>query len=67
MTLPTPFSAPPVNSETEAELVRALANMAIVSADQPVALTALTGGVSSDIFRADLPTGPVCVKWRWGN
>ncbi len=67
MTLPTPFSAPPVNSETEAELVRALANMAIVSADQPVALTALTGGVSSDIFRADLPTGPVCVKRALGK
>ena len=23
---------------------------------------ALTGGVSSDIWRIDLPTGPICVK-----
>ncbi len=27
-----------------------------------VPLTPLTGGVSSDIYRADLPGGPVCVK-----
>jgi tRNA A-37 threonylcarbamoyl transferase component Bud32 len=26
------------------------------------ALTALAGGVSSDLWRADLPSGPVCVK-----
>ncbi len=36
--------------------------MEIVSADQPVELTPLAGGVSSDIFRADLPSGVVCVK-----
>jgi 5-methylthioribose kinase len=34
----------------------------IVSADQPIRLTPLTGGVSSDIYRVDLPSGVVCVK-----
>ena len=41
---------------------RALVNMAIVGANQPIGLTALGGGVSSDIYRADLPHGVVCVK-----
>ncbi len=30
--------------------------------DADPALTPLTGGVSSDLWRADLPSGPVCVK-----
>ncbi|MEO8346129.1 MAG: phosphotransferase [Betaproteobacteria bacterium] len=33
-----------------------------MSADQHVVLTALAGGVSSDIFRADLPGRVICVK-----
>jgi aminoglycoside phosphotransferase (APT) family kinase protein len=44
------------------EVVAALSRMAIVGADQPVRLTALEGGVSSAIYRADLPSGVVCVK-----
>src|SRR6476659_8586767 len=36
--------------------------MGLVSADQPIRLCALEGGVSSAIFRADLPSGVVCVK-----
>ncbi len=44
------------------ELARALVRMALVSADQPIRLTPLAGGVSSDIYRADLPSGVVCVK-----
>jgi len=40
----------------------ALRRMALVSADQPVRLHALDGGVSSAIFRAELPSGVVCVK-----
>jgi aminoglycoside phosphotransferase (APT) family kinase protein len=36
--------------------------MAIVSAHMPHALTPLAGGVSSEIYRVDLPTGPVCIK-----
>jgi len=43
-------------------IARALANMALVGAHQPFVLTALTGGVSSDVYRADLPSGAVCVK-----
>jgi aminoglycoside phosphotransferase (APT) family kinase protein len=36
--------------------------MAIVGANQHVRLTALDGGVSSDIYRADLPLRVICVK-----
>jgi 5-methylthioribose kinase len=36
--------------------------MALVSADQPIRLAPLAGGVSSDIYRAELPSGVVCVK-----
>jgi 5-methylthioribose kinase len=36
--------------------------MALVSAGQPVRLAPLAGGVSSDIYRAELPGGPVCIK-----
>jgi aminoglycoside phosphotransferase (APT) family kinase protein len=61
-----PFAAEPpavaAIAEGERELARALARMKIVSADQPIRLTALAGGVSSDIYRADLPSGVVCVK-----
>lgn len=56
-----PPPAAPI-SEGERELGRSLVRMQIVSADQPIRLTALTGGVSSDIYRADLPSGVVCVK-----
>ena len=41
---------------------RALVNLRIVGANQLVALAPLSGGVSSDIYRADLPQGVVCVK-----
>ena len=43
-------------------LAAALQRMGLVGAHQPVVLTALAGGVSSDIYRADLPGGAVCVK-----
>jgi len=36
--------------------------MAIVSADQQIELIPLAGGVSSDIFRAELPDRVICVK-----
>jgi len=59
-------------SETESEgtildcvedrLARALRNMALVSARTPIASAPLPGGVSSEIFRIDLPSGPVCLK-----
>jgi aminoglycoside phosphotransferase (APT) family kinase protein len=34
----------------------------LVAADQTPHATPLAGGVSSDIWRVDLPSGPVCVK-----
>jgi len=43
-------------------MLAALRRMGLVGADHSVPLIPLTGGVSSDIFRADLATGPVCVK-----
>ena len=50
------------SSADEAEIVEALRSMALVSAHNEVRLTPLAGGVSSAIFRADLPSGVVCVK-----
>ena len=40
----------------------ALRRMGLAGADEPVRLVALSGGVSSDIFRAELARGAVCVK-----
>ncbi|MCW5623555.1 MAG: phosphotransferase, partial [Burkholderiales bacterium] len=36
--------------------------MGLLAPSAPLALEPLTGGVSSDIFRVDLPDGPVCIK-----
>lgn len=44
------------------EIVEALRRMGLAGAQEPVALSALAGGVSSDIYRAELARGPVCVK-----
>jgi 5-methylthioribose kinase len=43
-------------------MLRALTRMAIVGARQHVELTPLAGGVSSDIYRVDLPSRVICVK-----
>jgi aminoglycoside phosphotransferase (APT) family kinase protein len=43
-------------------IARALVRMGLVGADTPITMTPLAGGVSSDVYRADLPGGPVCVK-----
>src|SRR5512138_3188049 len=48
-------------------LHEALVRMALVSADQPVRLVPLAGGVSSDIYRAELPRRVVCVKRALGR
>ena len=42
----------------EASIVR----MGLAAPGEACTLTPLAGGVSSDIYRVDLPTGPVCVK-----
>src|SRR5512141_1899101 len=51
---------------TEA-LVASLRRMGLASAGQPVRLTPLAGGVSSDIYRADLPGRTVCIKRALGK
>jgi aminoglycoside phosphotransferase (APT) family kinase protein len=47
---------------TTTEMADSLRRMGIVSADQQVTLTPLTGGVSSDIYRVDLPDRSICIK-----
>jgi aminoglycoside phosphotransferase (APT) family kinase protein len=47
---------------TDADLLAALRRMGLAGPDEAPRFTALTGGVSSDIFRVDLATGPICVK-----
>jgi aminoglycoside phosphotransferase (APT) family kinase protein len=49
-------------SEPDPIIVEALARMGLVRAEAPPPMTPLPGGVSSDIWRVDLPAGPVCVK-----
>lgn len=49
-------------AETQARLRRDLVRLGLLASDANVAMQALTGGVSSDIWRVDLPSGPVCVK-----
>lgn len=45
-----------------ADIVAALHRMHLLDPDVAVTGERLTGGVSSDIWRIDLPAGPVCVK-----
>jgi aminoglycoside phosphotransferase (APT) family kinase protein len=47
---------------TDADLLAALRRMGLAGPDETPRFIALTGGVSSDIFRVDLATGPICVK-----
>src|SRR5258706_7967968 len=49
-------------SPAESLLLHSLRKMEIVSANQQPKLTPLGGGVSSDIFRVDLPGRVICVK-----
>ena len=62
MKAPTPASPHAAPDPGRDELARALVRMALVSANQRIRLTPLAGGVSSDIYRAELPSGVVCVK-----
>ena len=48
-------------SET-ADILQALRSLGMLNADVNPTITHLPGGVSSDVFRVDLPSGPVCVK-----
>jgi aminoglycoside phosphotransferase (APT) family kinase protein len=44
------------------DIVAVLRTLGIVPDGASPSLTRLPGGVSSDVYRVDLPTGPVCVK-----
>ena len=64
---PSPASArPPTgplpSAQVDDPLVASLHRMGLVSADQRVVLTPMAGGVSSDIFRVDLPDRTLCIK-----
>jgi aminoglycoside phosphotransferase (APT) family kinase protein len=54
---PDPVAEPPPQA-----MLDALRRMALLRPGQPAGGVALTGGVSSDIWRIDLPDGPICVK-----
>ncbi len=49
------------------EMVRLLCNMEIVGAHTPAILSRLPGGVSSEIYRVDLPGKSLCVKRALGR
>lgn len=51
-----------MNTDAETFLTTFLRQSGLARADETPAYTALAGGVSSDIWRADLARGPVCVK-----
>ncbi len=44
------------------QVIVALRRLGLLERGKHAPLVALTGGVSSDIWRVDLPNGPVCVK-----
>ena len=62
-----PSDAPLESEGADAALARALVRMAIVSADTQTSLVPLAGGVSSDIYRVDLPSGAICIKRALGK
>jgi aminoglycoside phosphotransferase (APT) family kinase protein len=59
MTPPHDAAAPP---EPPPDLVAALSRLNLVPAGERPRFTPLPGGVSSDIWRVDLASGPLCVK-----
>jgi len=62
MSAPSTSAAPHSEFGDESNLLDSLRKMQLVSANQPVRCVPLTGGVSSDIFRAELPERVICVK-----
>jgi aminoglycoside phosphotransferase (APT) family kinase protein len=62
MTVATTPAAPASHAFAPAEIRASLERMGIVSADTPIVVEPLTGGVSSDIFRVDAPGKTFCVK-----
>ena len=62
MTSQTTSPPTPAQAAGPDDLAHALVHMGIVGAHQPIRWIALAGGVSSDIYRAELPSGVICVK-----
>jgi len=62
MTPLRPHQTAPGQRELPTDLRDALTRMGLLAPDVPVDGTPLPGGVSSDIWRVDLSSGPVCVK-----
>jgi aminoglycoside phosphotransferase (APT) family kinase protein len=54
-------------SERAGEIVGRLRALGLARPDEAPSCTPLEGGVSSDIWRVDLETGPVCVKRALGR
>ena len=52
----------PASPEAAAEFVAALRRMGLIGTEETAPIQPLAGGVSSDIVRADLKDGPVCIK-----
>jgi aminoglycoside phosphotransferase (APT) family kinase protein len=50
------------DAAAEAQVVGALGRLGLLHGDEAPRFTPLAGGVSSDIWRVDLVSGPVCVK-----
>ena len=48
--------------DPRAMIVAALVHLGLAGTDDAVAMTPLTGGVSSDIWRVDLAGGAICIK-----
>jgi aminoglycoside phosphotransferase (APT) family kinase protein len=51
-----------IDMAAEAQATHALTRLGLVHDDETPRFTRLAGGVSSDIWRVDLVSGPVCVK-----
>lgn len=51
-----------MDAEQRSQLVTSLRRLGLAAADETPDMVALTGGVSSDIWRIDLAGGPVCLK-----
>ena len=52
----------PLTPDDTAEITASLERMRLIDAGETPSLTALTGGISSLIVRAETARGPLCVK-----
>ena len=62
MSAPARHPEAAIGTADAAAVVLALERMGLLGADVAVAPVPLAGGVSSDVYRVDLPGEPVCVK-----